>query len=381
MRIAIFSDTYFPQVNGVARTLKKLSDHLNKRGIEHELFVPEIENSPNYPNVHQFSSFPFIFYPECRTAIANPKTVEKRLRGFAPDLIHIATPLTMGLYGLHVSKKLGVPAVASYHTHFDRYLDYYKMSFISPVLWRYMKWFHAPVHKIFVPSLETKDHLIAHGFENVTVWSRGVDCQFFHPLKRTSSLKEKYHIKEKYVFLYAGRIAPEKDLQTLVNTINQLSPETKKQIHWLIVGSGPGLSELKQKLQNENVTFTGYLKGNDLAEAYASSDVFFFPSPTETFGNVVLEAFASGIPAIVSNKGGVTSIVENNRSGVICESQNTEQFVAAVERVIGDHSFYLHLKSNARKYAEKQSWEEIMDHLLSDYMEVIVSNAEFPKAL
>ncbi|WP_237705254.1 glycosyltransferase [Bacillus coahuilensis] len=147
MRVAIFTDTYYPQVNGVARTLKRLTEQMSKRGYEYEVFAPEIDNSPLYPNVHQFTSIPFLFYPECRTAFANPKTIEKRLKEFKPDLIHITTPLTLGLYGLHAAKKLKIPVVGSYHTHFDLYLDYYKMSWISPLLWKYMKWFHAPFEK------------------------------------------------------------------------------------------------------------------------------------------------------------------------------------------------------------------------------------------
>ncbi|WP_456274196.1 glycosyltransferase family 4 protein [Bacillus sp. AK031] len=375
MRIAIFTDTYDPQVNGVARTLKRLTSHMAKRRVEYELFVPEMKSSLRaYPNIHEFTSFPFFFYPECRTAIANPKTIERRLRDFNPDLIHIATPLTMGLYGQHASKRLGIPVVASYHTHFDRYLDYYKMSWISPVLWKYMKWFHSNCEKIFVPSMETKNHLIQQGFENLSIWSRGVDCTLYDPSKTNNSIRNKYGIKEKFIILFAGRLAPEKDLETLVNTIKGLSDDVKKQVHWLIAGDGPCRREISMELQNKNVTMAGYLEGEELAEVYASSDLFFFPSPTETFGNVVLEAGASGLPSIVADEGGVTSIIENQMNGVICPAHSTEDFIKSTERLIENGDFRYTLGENARQYAKKQSWDSIFDQLLNEYLEVIDIN-------
>ena len=374
MRIAIFSDTYDPQVNGVARTLKRLTDHMGRHGVEYELFVPEMAGSTrSYPNVHEFTSFPFFFYPECRTAIANPKTIEKRLRAFSPDLIHIATPFTMGLLGLHASKRLGIPMVASYHTHFDKYLDYYKLSWVSPVFWKYMKWFHANCEKIFVPSMETKNHLFKQGFDNLSIWSRGVDCFQFSTLKKSFFIRKKYNIKEKYIILFAGRLAPEKDLDTLIKTVKGLSESTKKQVHWMIVGNGPSYREVSLDLGKENVTMTGYLSGSELSEVYASSDLFVFPSPTETFGNVVLEAGASGLPSIVADEGGVTSIIKNGYNGLICPACSPEKFVNGIEKLIKNDEYRLNLGRNARTFAEKQSWDYIFTRLFSEYVKVLES--------
>ncbi|MGD6803385.1 glycosyltransferase family 4 protein [Rossellomorea aquimaris] len=372
MRIAVFSDTYDPQVNGVARTLKRLTDHMKKREVEFELFVPEIGNDGRtYPNIHQHTSFPFFFYPECRTAIANPRKIEKRLREFSPDLIHLATPLTMGLYGLHAAKKLGIPLVASYHTHFDRYLDYYKMSWISPFLWKYMKWFHADCEKIFVPSLETLRHLEQQGLSNLSIWTRGVDCSMFTPEKRTCEVKEKYNIQKKFIILFAGRLAPEKDLTTLMSAIEGLSPHIKEQVHWIIAGNGPCYHEVKKKMQGESVTLTGYLNSNELSEIYASSDLFVFPSPTETFGNVVLEASASGIPSVVADQGGVTGIIKDNFNGLVCPAHSDSEFIKAVEYLVNNEGERKRMGQHARVLAEKQSWERIFDGLLNEYGEVV----------
>ncbi|RIW28003.1 glycosyltransferase family 1 protein [Bacillus salacetis] len=374
MRIAIFSDTFYPQVNGVARTLKKLTDHMENSGVEFELFVPDLgREARSYPNVHQFASLPFFFYPECRTAIANPRKIEKRLRQFDPDLIHIATPLTMGLYGLHAAKRLGIPITASYHTHFDKYLEYYKMSWASPLLWKYMKWLHADCEKIFVPSSETMGHLLQHGFRNLSIWSRGVDCSFYTPAKRTQTVRDRYNITQKYIILFAGRLAPEKDLETLLSIIKEMSPHVKNKIHWLIAGDGPCFPEIEKRLENENVTLTGYLESQDLSKIYAASDLFVFPSPTETFGNVVLEAGASGLPSIVADQGGVTNIVEHNYNGIVCPAHSPIHFIQAVETLINNGPKRERYSLNSRVYAREQSWERIFDGLLSEYSEVIDS--------
>ena len=143
MRIAIFSDTYVPEVNGVAKTLSKYTHYLEERGIEYQLFIPKSQSLvPAVPHVQRFKSLPFILYPDCRLALPNPVYIKQTLQEFRPDLIHIATPFNLGLQGLHYGKKLQIPMVASYHTHFDDYLNYYHLQFMKNWIWKYMEWFH-----------------------------------------------------------------------------------------------------------------------------------------------------------------------------------------------------------------------------------------------
>lgn len=370
MRVALFTDTFYPQVNGVARTLKKLTDHYDKRRIEYKVFTPDFQDKgENYPNVHSFTSFPFFLYPECRTAIANPKTIRKQLMDFSPTLIHVTTPLTMGLYGIRGAKKLDLPLVASYHTHFDVYLNYYKMMWASPLLWKYMKWFYSHADRILVPSEETRMHLIKQGFTDLSIWGRGVDCTTFSPKKRNTSLRDKYKIDKKYILLYVGRLAPEKDLDTLEKTIKHLPGEVKDRVQWLIVGDGPLKNDLMDKTQGENVIFTGYLTGEELAEAYASSDLFVFPSASETFGNVVLEALASGLPAIVADRGGVTNIVEHDHTGRIAEAHRYQSFIHHIIESL-DESRLIYMKRKALQMAERQSWDAIFEGLITEFREI-----------
>ncbi|MDE5415688.1 glycosyltransferase family 4 protein [Alkalihalobacterium chitinilyticum] len=368
MKIALFTDTFTPQINGVARTLQRLVNHFEHRNVPYQLFVPEtIQQTDMYSNhIHSFFSLPFFLYPECRMALPNLFTIRQQMDSFKPDLIHITTPFNIGLSGLHYGKKHNIPMVGSYHTHFDHYLKYYKLTFMSEWLWKFMKWFYSHFNKTFVPSKETKTHLAKRGFTNIELWTRGVDCFQFSPQEKDFSLYDHFNIRKKYVLLYVGRMAPEKDLDTLRLVMEQLPEQLRNEIHWIYVGDGPLLNEYKERF-NENITFTGYLAGNELASIYALADLFVFPSTTETFGNVVLEALASGTPAIVANKGGVTEIVHHEKTGLICEAKKPQSFISAIEKLLTDHTLRLQMGYEGRKYAKTQSWETIFDNLLIQY--------------
>lgn len=376
LKVAIFTDTYYPQVNGVAQTLKRLTDHLEDKQISYQLYSPENDDhSTTYPNLQQFRSLPTFLYPECRTVITNPKKIEVSLKQFQPDIIHLATPYMMGLYGLFAAKKLNIPVVSSYHTNFDQYLKYYHASLLAPFLWKYLKWFHQSTEKIFVPSMDTKRKLQTRGFYSLELWGRGINCDIFQPYpNEKQALKQKYKIKEEYILLYVGRLAPEKDLVTLNNVIEQLPDHMSDSVHWLIVGDGPNKEMWEAKAaEQENITVTGYIKGEDLAKIYAGGDLFIFPSFTETFGNVVLESLACGTPAVVSNVGGVTEIVENEKNGIICEKENVEQFTNAITELLSNSERREKMGINARDYALTQSWNNIFNQLVDDYKEVILS--------
>ncbi|MDQ0160958.1 glycosyltransferase family 4 protein [Aeribacillus alveayuensis] len=371
MKVAIFTDTFFPDVNGVARTLKRFTHHLQERGHQFRIFAPESTNDHLFSNhIYRFTSLPFFLYPECRLALPNMLQVKAELLRFQPDIIHIATPFNVGLCGLHYAKKLNIPLVGSYHTDFDQYLEYYDLQIFAKLLWKYMHWFYRPFRKIFVPSHFTLEQLKRHGFANMSIWSRGVDCKLFHPHYDKLEVRQKYGINEKYILSYVGRIAPEKDIETLLNIINQLPNDIARNVRWLIVGDGPLMTYMKEKA-SENVTFTGYLNGTELAKIYSTSDIFVFPSPTETFGNVVLEAIASGTPVIGANSGGVKNIIQHGKTGILCEPKNTEQFIDRITDLLTHHSMRIQMGHEARNYSLSQTWEQILDRLIKEYEEVI----------
>ena len=371
MKIAIFTDTFYPDINGVARTLKRFTDYLDHQNIEFKVFAPETtSNEYISENIHRFKSLSFFLYPECRLALPNLLHIKAELQSFSPDIIHVATPFNLGLCGVYYAKKLNIPLVGSYHTDFDQYLQYYDLQFLSKWVWKYMAWFHAPFEKIFVPSMDTLNGLKSRNFKNLAVWARGVDCRLFHPNYDKDSIRQKYGITKKYVLSFVGRLAPEKDVSTLLSIAKALPAEISEDIQWLWVGDGPLKEELEAEAP-ENVQFTGYLSGHDLAEIYSLSDLFVFPSRTETFGNVVLEALASGTPVVGANSGGVKNVIQSEITGKLCEPGNVDEFTTTIVDLLSHDSLRWQMSMEGRKYAMSQRWDLILDRLLSSYQEVI----------
>lgn len=367
MKVAIFSDTFYPDINGVSQTLIQLTQYLESRNIVYKVFAPD-PRSGEYvsENIRRFKSFPLFLYPECRLAFPNIRSIKSELEDFEPDLIHVFTPFNMGLCGMYLSKKLNIPLVGSYHTNFDHYLKFYNLSFLSSSLWRYMKWFHKPFKKLFVPSFDTLSQLKRLGFQNLTVCPAGVDCTLYHPEYDHQDFRAKYGLTKKYLLSFVGRLAPEKDLQTLMRIAESIPADLNEHIEWLIIGDGPLRAELEEKAPS-NMYFTGYLTGTELSKAYSASDLFVFPSPTETFGMVVLEALASGTPAVTSNSGGVKNIIKIGRTGFTCEPGNITDFTEAIVHLLNNTKLRRKFGNEARAYALTKSWDSIFDEMLWHY--------------
>ncbi|WP_347549203.1 glycosyltransferase family 1 protein [Pseudalkalibacillus hwajinpoensis] len=368
MKLALFTDTYFPQVNGVSRTLGRLTTYMDRQHVDYMLFAPDCQSDEDLfsSNIHRFTSMGFFLYPECRIALPKLTTIRKQLQGFNPDLLHIATPFNIGMSGVHYGKKLDIPMVASYHTNFDDYLKHYYLEWLSPFVWKYLMWFHQPFSSIFVPSIDTKKRLTHKGFDNLKLWRRGVDCDHYTPARKNASIRDHYNIKERYILLFVSRLAPEKNLETLQKIMWALPEEIKRQTRWLVVGDGPAMPQFKENLPG-NVTFTGYRQGSELAELYATADLFVFPSATETFGNVALEALASGTPVIAARAGGLTDVVAGERNGIFCSPYKENDYTAAITRLLLDETERKMMGYEGRRYALTQSWDATFGRLIEDY--------------
>lgn len=377
MRVAIFTDTYLPEVNGVAKTLGRWVNYLESRGIACRVFAPESgddsEDKPDRDFVHRFYSIPFLLYPELKLAIPNPFQIRKALREFEPTIVHAATPFNLGLFGLRYARKNNVPIVASYHTHFDQYLQHYKIQWVEPTLWRYMHWFHTDCRRIYVPSPSTKAYLEQKGMRGLEVWSRGVDTELFRPVSDREKILHKWNIpSDSFVLLYVGRLAPEKSVEVLLRAWHKLPADIRSRGRLVLTGDGPLAEELREMLpQNGHMIMTGFVQGRELAELYGAADLFVFPSATETFGNVVLESMAAGTPVIGAAAGGVLDNVQHNRTGLLCTPGSEEEFAAAIERLYRDGELRASMGRNAREYAEQQSWEQIFGRLLDSYRDVL----------
>ncbi|MBM4763024.1 glycosyltransferase family 1 protein [Bacillus sp. B15-48] len=374
MKIAIFTDTFYPDINGVARTLKRFTDYLHANNHSVKVFAPTASSGEYVStHIHRFKSLSFILYPECRLAFPNVFSIKDELEQFKPDIIHVATPFNMGLSGVYYANKLNIPLVGSYHTDFNQYLQYYNLQFLAKFLWKYMYWFHKSFKKTFVPSIETLEQLKMNEFSNLEVWPRGVDCQLFHPFYDQYSVRQKYKIRKPYILSYVGRLAPEKDVHILLDVAKSLPLHIAENVQWMIVGDGP-LREIVEKEAPPSMMFTGYLQGQELAEIYSVSDLFVFPSPTETFGNVALESLASGTPVIGANSGGVKSIIKNGFTGRLCEPGDVAAFTNAVCEVLMNDHLRTSMGIEARNYALTQKWETIFENLLGHYRMVVEEN-------
>lgn len=372
MRIALFSDTLWPQVNGVSLTLSRLSEFLEDRGHETLLVGPQANggNGSGRPAadsvVARVPGIPLPRYPELRLTTPWSRRALKRTAEFRPDVIHVLTEFPVGWLGLRSSRELGVPVVSSFHTDFPRYIGYYGLGMLSGALWRYLRWFHAQTLLTFCPSEVTRRQLRRRGFENVRIWGRGVDLERFHPARRDPTIREAHGPAGAVHLLYVGRVAREKDLDLLFDAVRQLADED---VHLIITGDGPYLAEARAAAP-ARCTFTGYLTGHELSATYASADIFVFPSRTETYGNAVLEALASGLPVVAYAEGGVLENLSHGDNGLLCPPGDVEALGRAIRRLVYDEVLRRRLGRIARARAESRTWDRAFDQLLDGYCEV-----------
>ncbi|ADY56268.1 glycosyl transferase group 1 [Syntrophobotulus glycolicus DSM 8271] len=373
MRIAYFTDTYLPQINGVSNTLKRLGEYLAEKEIKHMVFAPqyeEIERSQVPSPVVRFKSISVPFYPECRLSFPLYANLSRLADQFAPDLVHLTDPLGIGLAGLRYARERGIPIVSSFHTNFDDYLKYYNLEYLENVVWGLFKWFHRFSDLNFCPSIETLKILENKGIKNLRLWSRGIDMNTFSPKLRDSEIRKQFKMENKTTFLYVGRLAAEKDLDILIAGIERVNVSYADKVQFILVGEGPYAKLLKERT-DKNVLLTGYLEGQELARIYASCDAFVFPSSTETFGNVVLEAMASGLPVIAVNAGGVKDNVLDSYNGLMCSPRDSENLAKAIITLIEDKILLKILADNALKHIKGKSWSSIFDQLVADYSSVL----------
>ncbi len=371
-RIAVFTDTFLPQINGVSNTLQYYSRYLTRRGIAHVFYTPAYKDGEHgggeYPVV-RFPSVPFALYPQVRLALPTQAALQKQLKDFSPDVVHIVTEFGMGYSGLKAARQLGLPIVMSYHTNFDQYLSHYGLTFLEEPLWQYMKWFHSFAGKNFCPSENTLRKLTFRGIQNLAVWSRGIDRTRFSPEFRSETLRRELGGDGKLLYLYVGRISAEKGIDVYAQSIRAFNEQYGDRARFVFTGDGPYLQTLKE-LNIENTVFTGALRGRALSEIYASCDVFVFPSDNETFGNVMLEAMASGTPGICVDAGGLKDFTAHGENAFVCAPRNagalTEAMTAMMSAGLRDS-----IRAGALRTAGERSWDGIFDALLRQYPRIL----------
>lgn len=307
---------------------------------------------------------------EYQISLGLSEPVKQEIIRFRPDLIHIATPDLAGWRALLFAKEYGFPVVSSYHTHFTSYLEYYKLKWAEPIVWGYLRWFYNRSLHTYVPSQSMIDELIRQGISSkLHIWARGIDIDRFNPSKRNQQWRLSHGIAEDDILVsFVSRLVWEKEMETLRSTFISLMNLNPK-IKTVIVGDGPAGDALRNTMPN--TIFTGFKTGEELPELYASSDIFMFPSITETFGNVTLEAMASGVPAVVANAQGNKSLVMNNYNGFLVTPRDVPEFVRQINKIATDSSLQKRMSSNALEFARTFTWENIFDGLMNHYREAI----------
>ena len=377
-RLALFTDTYFPEVNGVAKTLERWIGYLRKQGIECMVFAPSRPRGEKTVSevAERLISLPFFLYPECRLAVPQTGNVERKLLSFKPSVIHVATPFGTGVAGRYLAIKHGIPLVASHHTHFVRYLPFYNLQLMGKLLWRYLHWFHRPCRRIYVPSRSVLEECRKDGWEGLEIWSRGVDTERFHPsVDRASLLREVGLPSTRFVVLYAGRMAPEKQTEVAVEAVSLFASNTGVDVELVVAGDGPAANEIKALALRRGVPtcFLGAVPQAQLQQWMAASDVLLFPSATETFGNVVLEAMACGLPVVGAAGGAVPDTIRDSENGLLCPPGDVVAFADKLEQLHRDASLRARLSVAGVHEAGYRSWDEVFRGLRSSMDEAIGS--------
>ena len=372
MKVAYFCDTFYPQINGVTNTLERLNAYTKANHIDAIFLVPRYPGKvQGDDNVHRFFSIPLPFYKECRVAIPPIFKAERILDAFKPDIIHAYSEFSISLAGIRYAKKKNIPVVSSYTSNFSYYLHYFNIEGLNPYLENYLNWFHNSCRLTFCPSDTTREYLHMKAIDRVEIMKRGVDSERFNPSHRSELFRKNVGAKEdSVIFTYVGRVSPEKDLDILAAAAKALKQKYGDRAVFVIVGDGPYLDKLKADLHGY-AYFTGFLKGEALAQAYASSDVFTFPSTSETFGNVVLEAMCSGLPAIVPDSGGVREIVHDGMDGCIVPPRDENSLRRCMERFLLLPQLIANMGQSAIVSATSRSWENVFGGLFRHYERLI----------
>lgn len=363
MRVAVVCDTNLPDLNGVVNTLKRMENGFDKIKLEYKVISPgnpyEIDDKHYY-----FKGSPFILYGKINFSFISLSDFEKALGNFIPDVIHIMTEGPIGFQARRYAKYNDIPFIASYTTDIPSYSRYYTKDLLTPIVNLYLKNFHKDAFINLVSSEYSLNQLENMGIKNNTKWKRGIDCESFRPLNDRK-------INDRKKLLFVGRIAIEKNIDVLMDMAKILNDENYN-FELNIVGNGPMFDKLSN--QNiKNVNFLGEKSGEELYSIYRESDVFVFSSEHETFGNVVLESFASGVPVIASYKGGVKENLIDGKNGLAIYETSAENFSKKVRNLFENEMKYFEMAKNARKFAEERSWDKLISDLVQNYKAAIDS--------
>lgn len=364
LHIALVSETFPPEINGVANTLGRLCQGLRERGHRLQLIRPRQNGDPMPQQDDELlltRGWPLPGYAGLQWGQSALHKLLRRWQRVRPDVLYIATEGPLGLSALRAARRLGIPVVSGFHTNFQQYSSHYGLGLLSRLLTGYLRWFHNRTRLTLVPSPDQRLELQRRGFERLELLARGVDGQLFHPSRRCGELRAAWGLDEGDIaVLHVGRLALEKNLQLLVRSFHELQRNNPRQrLRLVMVGDGPQRAQLQQELPE--AVFCGVQRGEELARHYASGDLFLFPSRSETFGNVVLEALAAGLAVVAYDQAAAAQHIRHGYNGALASPGDEQAFIDAAQWLLEDAESRRRVRLNARQHAGRQGWPAIIE--------------------
>lgn len=364
LRITLVSETFPPEINGVANTLGRLSEGLRLRGHQVQVVRPRQVGEPAGladDSLLLCRGWPLPGYPGLQWGEVSMHRLWRRWRRQRPDVLYIATEGPLGLSALRAARRLGIAVVSGFHTNFPQYSGQYGLGLLARLLTHYLRWFHRRTATTLVPSASQRLELQRRGFERLALMARGVDAQLFNPARRSQALRQSWELQaDDIAVLHVGRLAAEKNLGLLQPCLQALQrAHPQRRLRLIVVGDGPQRAQLQHQLPE--AIFCGAQRGEVLAEHYASGDLFLFPSLTETFGNVVLEALASGLAVVAYDEAAAAQHIRHGHSGALAMPGDQEAFMDAACWLLEDDETLRRVRLNARQHASRQGWQAIVE--------------------
>jgi glycosyltransferase involved in cell wall biosynthesis len=364
LNIAVVTETYPPDINGVAHTLSKIVDGLQRNGHVLWLIRPKHQASDTATRSDRYQEIlvkglPIPFYKQLRMGLPAKRELTRLWSRQRPDIVHIATEGPLGWSALQVAKKLKLPVSTDFRTNFHAYSQHYGIGWLSGAIMAYLKKFHNAAQATMVPTSQLQGELDKVGFKHLSVVPRGVDTDVFSPDHRNEALRSSWGADSTTrVLLYVGRLAPEKNLKLVIQTYNNLK-RNHADIKLVLVGDGPMRAGLEK--DNPEVIFAGFQTGASLAQHYASGDIFLFASQTETFGNVTLEAMASRLAIVAFHHAAAGELIQSGVNGMLARTHSALDFEMGVQTLLNNQALMQHVAHQACLSARALSWLMIVE--------------------